>query len=590
MSAAALPHQPSFADLGTALHAVTFVVVDLETTGGSPHQHRITEFGAVKIRGGEILGEFQSLVDPGQPIPAAISALTGITDGMVAQRPPVEAVLPTFLEFCRGTALVAHNAGFDTGFLNAALQRLAYPRLTNPVLCTAALARRLVRDEVRNCKLATLAQFFACRTVPVHRALADAQATVEVFHGLLERGGSFGVMTLEDLIGFSRASSAPVFASRRKLADGLPSSPGVYAFVSASGEVLYVGKATDLRTRVRSYFGSDERRRIAAMVRETQRIDHRVCPTPIEAAAREVRLIGRHRPRFNRRSKNPERGVYVRLTKERYPRLSIVRTPPADGSAWIGPLPTRSTAEHLCEAIHDAVPIRRCTMRITARTDVAPCVLAPMGRCLSPCDRSVSPDDYATAVAAVSAVFAGDATAVTDRLLRRMAQLSATGRFEEAGVVRDRLRTVAGATERARIAAMMGAAGRIVASRPLRGGGHEVAVIADGRLVASARADDADLTSTAGCVAAAAATSADHTLPAAGAEEAVLLGRWLHGDHVVIHHCDGVLTSAIAGGRELATLTARLARARRSTGRVASELAAKRRRREPQQLPTASAS
>src|SRR3712207_8514363 len=161
MPAARTPHQPSFADLGMPLHQVTFVIVDLETTGGSCHDCGITEFGAVKVRAGEILGEFQSLVHPGQRIPASISALTGITDAMVAQRPPVEAVLPTFLEFCRGTTLVAHNAGFDISFLNAGLQRLDYPRLDNPVVCTAALARRLVRDEVRNCKLATLAQFFA---------------------------------------------------------------------------------------------------------------------------------------------------------------------------------------------------------------------------------------------------------------------------------------------------------------------------------------------------------------------------------------------------------------------------------------------
>ncbi|MDP9405519.1 MAG: exonuclease domain-containing protein, partial [Actinomycetota bacterium] len=127
MPSPALPFQPSLADLGAPLHDVTFVVVDLETTGGSPRDSRITEFGAVKVRAGEVLGEFQSLVDPGQAIPAAVSALTGITDAMVAARPGVAAVLPTFLEFCGGAALVAHNARFDVGFLQAALDRLAYP-------------------------------------------------------------------------------------------------------------------------------------------------------------------------------------------------------------------------------------------------------------------------------------------------------------------------------------------------------------------------------------------------------------------------------------------------------------------------------
>lgn len=207
--------QLSLTDLGTPLHQVPFVVVDLETTGGSAQASAITEIGAVRIQGGEITGEFHTLVDPGMAIPASIAALTGITDAVVAGWPRISGVLPQFLEFSRGAAFVAHNAAFDLGFLNANLQRLDYPRLDAPVVCTASLARRLVADEVRNVKLATLAQFFRCQTRPVHRALADARATVEVFHGLLERAGSCGVLTLEDLLQFSKVRNAPLFKARR---------------------------------------------------------------------------------------------------------------------------------------------------------------------------------------------------------------------------------------------------------------------------------------------------------------------------------------------------------------------------------------
>ena len=578
MPTARAHQQPSFAELGTPLHQITFVIVDLETTGGSPHASRITEFGAVKVRGGEILGEFQSLVDPGQSIPPSISALTGITDSMVAQRPPVEAVLPTFLEFCRGTTLVAHNAGFDTGFLNAGLSRLAYPRLDNPVVCTAALARRLVRDEVRNCKLSTLAQFFACRTVPIHRALADARATVEVFHGLLERAGSFGVLTLEDLIGFCKAGSAPLFASRRKLADGLPSAPGVYAFKSASGEVLYVGKATDLRSRVRSYFGNDERRKIVQMMKETSAVDHWVCPTPIEAAVREVRLIARHRPRFNRRSKHPERRVYLRLTRERYPRLSVVRDAPKDGSPFLGPLPSRSVAEMVAEAVQEVVPIRRCTPRIGAKTRFAPCALAAMGRCLSPCDGSVEPDVYAVAVTSVAEAFGGDVTVLTDALQRRMLRLSAGGRFEEAATTRDRLRALLTAVRTQRqVAAVRN--GLVVASRRAKDGRSEVAAIRDGILVASALVVSADVPAAADRLRSdAPELQAGRT---AGPEEAEVVARWLHSSDVTVHFCGGAVASPVAGGAALEALFRRVTRAHRSTGRAASELAEKRRRREP---------
>ena len=578
MSTVRAPHQPSFADLGTPLHQITFVIVDLETTGGSPEHSRITEFGAVKVRGGEILGEFQSLVHPGQSIPASISALTGITNSMVSQRPPVEAVLPAFLEFCRGTTLVAHNARFDTGFLNAGLSRLYYPRLDNPVVCTAALARRLVRDEVRNCKLSTLAQFFACRTVPIHRALADARATVEVFHGLLERAGSFGVLTLEDLIGFCRAGSAPLFASRRKLADGLPGDPGVYAFRSASGEVLYVGKATDLRSRVRSYFGNDDRRKIASMMKETAAVDHWICPTPIEAAVREVRLIAQHRPRFNRQSKHPERRVYLRLTRERFPRLSVVRDAPRDGSPFLGPLPSRRAAELVAEALHEAVPIRRCTPRIGANTRFAPCALAAMGRCLSPCDGSTTPQDYAAAVAVIADAFAGDITGVVEVLDRRMLRLSAGGRFEEAATTRDRLRSLVTAVRTARQVEAV-CSGLVGAARVLKDGRYEVAAIRDGGLVASAVAATDELAAT-GTRLHAATQTLEVTAPV-GAEESEVVARWLHSTGVTVLRCDAAVSSPVAGGALVDSVFRRLTRVHRSTGRAASELAAKRRRRDP---------
>src|SRR5687768_5700898 len=105
--------QRSFEDLGTPLSETTFCVVDLETTGGSPASAAITEVGAVKVRRGEMVGTFQTLVDPGQPVPAFVRLLTGISDELLVEAPPIGTVLPSFLEFARDTVLVAHNARFD---------------------------------------------------------------------------------------------------------------------------------------------------------------------------------------------------------------------------------------------------------------------------------------------------------------------------------------------------------------------------------------------------------------------------------------------------------------------------------------------
>ncbi len=223
-------HQASIHDLGTPLSDVTFVVVDLETTGGAPVDAGITEIGAVKVRGGEVIGEFQCLTNPGMPIPPFVAALTGITDALVARAPAVRSVLPDFLDFARGSVLVAHNAPYDVGFLKGACAKYGYAWLDPTVVDTARLARvALHRDEVRNCKLATLAAHFRTTVTPTHRAFDDARATADVLHGLIGRVGDLGISTLEDLQAFSsRVSTAQ--RTKRHLAAGLPDKPGVYIF------------------------------------------------------------------------------------------------------------------------------------------------------------------------------------------------------------------------------------------------------------------------------------------------------------------------------------------------------------------------
>lgn len=188
---------------GTDLFDVSFCVVDLETTGGSPDLHAITEIGAVRVQRGEVLGTLQSLVDPGSRVPAFVRLLTGISDELLVGAPTIETVLPTFLEFARNSILVAHNAGFDVGFLDAACDRLGYEPLDRRVVDTATLARRVLSEEVANRKLGTLARHFRCAHRPSHRALADALATTDVLHHLIERLAGYGVTTLEELTAFT---------------------------------------------------------------------------------------------------------------------------------------------------------------------------------------------------------------------------------------------------------------------------------------------------------------------------------------------------------------------------------------------------
>ena len=201
--------QSTLQELGRPLKETTFVVLDLETTGGAAHLGAaITEIGAVKVRGGVTLGEFKTFIDPGHPVPAYITELTGITDEMVFQSPTIDQIFPSLLEFlgsAESTVLVAQNAPFDLSFLTFAARAHGYQWPIYHVLDTAIIARKVLsRDEVPNCKLGTLAQFFGTSTTPNHRALDDARATVDVFHGLLERLGTHDIYTLEELTNFGK--------------------------------------------------------------------------------------------------------------------------------------------------------------------------------------------------------------------------------------------------------------------------------------------------------------------------------------------------------------------------------------------------
>lgn len=191
----------------TPLSQTTFAVIDLETSGGSPKFGAgITEIGVVKVRGGTVLGTFQSFVDPGHSLPPFITQLTGITDEMLLSAPFIDEVLPTLFEFLGSpdeTVLVAHNSPFDISFLKAAALIHEYPWPNYPTIDTARLARAVLdRDEVMNCKLGTLAAFFNASTSPTHRALDDALATVDVLHGIIERLAGYDVRSFEEMRNF----------------------------------------------------------------------------------------------------------------------------------------------------------------------------------------------------------------------------------------------------------------------------------------------------------------------------------------------------------------------------------------------------
>jgi DNA polymerase-3 subunit epsilon len=525
--------QGTLDELGQPLREVTFCVLDLETTGGSVHDDRITEVGAVLLRGGECLGTFQTLVNPGTRIPAAITVLTGITEAMVLPAPRIDAVLPSLLEFWGQAVLVGHNIGFDLGFLRAACQRSGREAPAVPRVDTVALARRLLGDEVRNHRLGTLAQQLRLDHRPSHRALDDALATGDLLHVLLERAARLGVLGLDDLLTLPKIDRHPQ-AAKLALTNGLPRAPGVYVFRDRGGRVLYVGKATNLRTRVRSYFSSDRRRKVAQLLRETATIDHTVCAGPLEADVLEVRLIAEWNPRFNRQGTRVGSYTYVKLTtNEAFPRLSVVRTTRDDGAYYLGPLPSTRFAKRVVEAIETTVPLRRCTGRPDGRR-AAPCAPAQLGVATCPCAGTVGAAEYDRVVRRARRGLTEEPELLLAPLRERMAALAREQRFEEAADVRERAAALSAALERQRRIGRLQSAGRVVVE--VGDGGAEVIA---GRLVRSWSDGRPTLplgaTMAAGC----------EVLGRDEIDELLCVHRWLEerAGEVRLTHCDGGLAS-----------------------------------------------
>ena len=528
--------QRTFDDLGTPLSDVTFCVLDLETTGGDRNNDVITEIGAIKVRGGHSLGTFQTLINPGRAIPPLITILTGISDAMVMPAPRIEQVLPSLLEFCRDTVIVGHNIRFDVAFLNAALARSQRPALANTAIDTLALARRLVRDEVPDCRLGTLASRFRLDHKPNHRALDDALATADLLHMLLERAAAFGVLGFDDLQLLPKIGGHPQVA-KLKLTNHLPRTPGVYLFHDARGEVLYVGKATNLRQRVRSYFGSEDRRKIGPMLREAHRISHVETPDPLTAGVLELRYIQQLKPRYNKQGTTWDKYCYVRLTtEEAWPRLTISKDPKPLG-LQLGPLPSRTMANLVIEAIQSSVPLRRCTAKLGRNFVAAPgapkCTAAQLGLAECPCSGTADTERYATAVDMVTRGLTGSPDVLLGPLRERMLHLARMHRFEEAAGVRDRAQALAGAIRRQRMIDHLRRAERVELT--IDGIRFE---FDHGRLLHSGHAGELSLGLPLG---APDAVSLERAMPRHAVDETLCIARYLDScaSRVELHECSG---------------------------------------------------
>jgi len=464
-----------------------YVVFDVETTGSSAGKGGITEIGAVKLVGGQVVDEFCTLVNPGRKIERFVVRLTGITDRMVADAPAPAEVMPLFEEFAEGSVLVGHNVHFDNAFVAAAREAAGLPPLPNRVvLDTLKLARVLV-PGLKRYRLSSLVAHFGVRAAPNHRALADAAATAGVLVKLLKLLGSAGVSSVGEAATL-RASRGPrVEPQKGHLADELPRTPGVYYFVDKDGTVLYVGKAKDLKGRVKTYFnGGDGRRKVGRLVREVAEVRHTETGTELRALILESREIKRLLPRYNSAGRGDKATWFIEFdTNEPYPVPERVsREVARDEVVRLGPYRSAGVLDACMEALGRIFPLRRCD------GDGNPCFYGQMGRC-APC-LGMAPEEYRTRVVdGISALLRGEGGEEhLEALVVERRRLAEALEFEAAA----RLRDLISGIERVRLArAAISAEGVMAVIAPSTEPGIvEVFALSGGRLVAHEGFEPAD--------------------------------------------------------------------------------------------------
>jgi DNA polymerase III subunit epsilon len=468
-----------------ALWEAPYVIFDVETTGSAAGKGgAITEFGALKLVRGEVVDQFSTLVNPGRPIDPFVVRLTGITDRMVSDAPSVSEVMPSFEEFVEGCVLVGHNVHFDCSFVTAA--RGGSP-LPNEVLDTLKLARCLV-PGLKRYRLSSLVSHFGVRQAPNHRALSDAAATTEVFRKLLKLLGSAGIESVGEALTI-RGGRGRIKPQKQHLASGVPNTPGVYYFVDKHGTTLYVGKAKDLKARVRTYFnGGDGRRKVGRLVEEVAEVRVRETESELHALILEAREIKRLLPRYNSVGRDDKASWFIRMDlDEPYPVPERVSENPPEGALiHLGPYRSAVVLDTCIEALGRIFPLKRCS------GDGEVCFYGQMGRC-APCMGMGEQEYRERVIDEVIALLRGDGGEEHLRaLIRERERLAAGLEFEAAA----RLRDLISGIERIRLTrTVVDAEGvQAVIAPSTEPGVIEVFILSAGRLIAHRGFEPGDAT------------------------------------------------------------------------------------------------
>ena len=487
--------------LAQPLATTEFVVVDTETNGRAGDACELTEVGAVLVGGGELHDRWETLVGGAAPLSRAIQRFTQISQSMVDEAPPADAILPDFADLLGAPptrVLVAHNAAFDRRVLRQAFHRAGLQWPDPPTLCTVAIARRFA-PLVGQRRLAALADALGIEVHTTHRALADAETCARVFCALFGRlcanaatvGDALAVLSPPRRPRKPRATrTVEGGVIKRHVPEGLdfralPDEPGVYIFRNAAGQVLYVGKSVALRTRARAHFQSAARG--DGWTAQAAIVDHRTTNSELGALVLEHRLIRQWRPPGNTIHKRDDTFVYLRCRLDiAYPVLEVAREPASGRSVTIGPLRSRAAAVELKEQLDSLFGLRHCGRKLRLRP--WPSAYGQMGRCMSPCLNDLDPNLYRRKLDEALALFGGTGDGGAALLAHLDAQMRAAAdeqAYERAAWLRrrrDRIVTLVRALDGA-LQATHTRPRLVLAPHPRDPRRHDAFWLAEGRIV-----------------------------------------------------------------------------------------------------------
>ncbi|MDQ3239084.1 MAG: exonuclease domain-containing protein [bacterium] len=428
----------------TSITDLDYTVVDLETTGCKPGVSQIIEIGIVKIKNKQIVDTYQSFLDPGTPIPAFISKMTGIKDSDVQNAPLLPDLAPKILSLLKDTVFVAHNVGFDYSFLQKNL-RLCKIDFSSPKLCTVQLSRKLLPQLLHH-KLDDLARHFHIEIPSRHRALDDALATGKSLLYMFDILASTNKKVFGMMVDLCMPQESKKYAILKPTIDALPYAPGVYFMKNKDNQIIYVGKSKCLQKRVRSYFYSSDKktRKLEKLIDSVTAIEHTATGSELSALLLESKKIKEHLPIYNTMIRNYKSYPFLKISNEAFPRIYSVREVKADSATYYGPFKSSSTLDSTILHLQNAFKIRPCKHKInpTKLDTMKLCLYYELGKCPGVCGGKMSQSEYALLIEKAKQFLSGNEQVIISKLQSQIDQMSEKLEFEKAADMRDNVITL----------------------------------------------------------------------------------------------------------------------------------------------------